>query len=193
MNLNSFLKTEKVNEKLNTFLHLMGETDTPLLINSTYEFTDSICENEVMENRTDIFAFYDTFKDIKELIYPKAFCNLESVDEAVSKLSIPSSSSNSSSNGPLQLFQKIKNQNSLCIDLVHKAVPTEMLKGKQVYSEENLEEELKKIKGPLEAVDLVYFFDLMLSKSFRFLEKEPIPNMFYDNIFVHNPGRSDQL
>jgi hypothetical protein len=28
-----------------------------------------------------------------------------------------------------------------------------------------------------------------MSKNFRYLMKEPISHMFYDNIFIHNSGR----
>jgi hypothetical protein len=60
---------------------------------------------------------------------------------------------------------------------------------KEELTQADLTKEMNKIQGPLGALDIVYFFDLMMSKNFRYLMKEPISHMFYDNIFIHNSGR----
>lgn len=209
MDLLNTLKTENVLEKFDNFLGEINKSDTPILVNSSYEFTDSICENETMEDRTDIFAFYNQFASFRELLYPPL--SLLSSAESPSKDNQPpqknpdeaDDSTTNTATPPAPVPEKLRSfqeQNAKSRELISKPVPEQIWAEtdlKPQFSGEDLSGELSKIGHQMEPLDLVYFFDLLLSKSARFFYKEPIPNMFYDNIFVHNtgepvPGRSNR-
>lgn len=204
MDLLTILKTEETLNKFDHFLDLIEKSETPLLINSTYKFTDSICENETMEDRTDVFTNFSQFKTFEELLYPPFNQKFNKTLSAKNSATLEPESgekgdstikSENSGESPSQKLQKLQNQNEKSRELVSLPVPNQILNLSDTepqFSELDLQNELKKFSYFPEPLDLVYFFDLMLSKNARFFYKEPIPNMFYDNIFVHNSGECER-
>lgn len=172
MQLTNILKVNNETEKLDRFFQLIDQSETPLLINDTYVFTDSICENEVAESRTDIFAKYTQFECFDELLYS------------------PKKSTKTFTESEDAFFQKLKKENESCADLVHLPIPSHLLPKDSESKEADLSAEISKLGYNVQTVDVVYFFDLLLSKNFRYLMKEPISHMFYDNIFIHNKSKS---
>ena len=71
MELHESLKVKDTLPELDSILSLMNSLEEPLFINKSYQFTDSICEHDVMEIRTDIFAEYESFESFEQLLYPK--------------------------------------------------------------------------------------------------------------------------
>ena len=92
-------------------------------------------------------------------------------------------------------MENVIQQNEICNSIVNRAINKDEFLGESFkttmefkYTEEDLNQELEKYGYNFESLDLLYFFDLMISKNVRFLIKEPITNMFFDNIFIHNEG-----
>ena len=200
MNLLTSLKIDTVLDKFDNFLDLIQKSSTPLLINETYHFSDSICEHETMDDRTDIFAHYSSFNSFNELLYPSS-ANLINLDKQIKNFESLSDTNLQNSKDPkkkeisenvsmLEHFKHINQENDNCSELIMLSV-SEMDNDQMtpLYKKKDLIKEFNKLNFELKALDIVYFFDLMISKNARFFYKEQLLTMFYDNIFIHNKGK----
>jgi hypothetical protein len=193
MNVESYLKTENALLKLDNFLELINKSSTPCLKNPSFTFDPDEYLFDIMNKRTDSLAEFSSFSSFNELLYP-SFSNQTKNHKTEVILKFKTSNNvQFSMNQKIfdnEDFEHFANENEKCKDLVNLPLSdVSFLEINQKYSKKEFYDELQKFDFKFKALDLIYFFDLMLLKNSRFYIKEHIVRMFYDNIFIHNQGK----